>query len=93
MAKKIEDMTRQELINFYTGELEGSMMDFDGYANKRMLKEAIASLQALREALSATLSSEFEFLPDEKEEIAEDTSGYSLEWHAARGISYPYPKE
>ncbi len=90
MTKELDDMTRQELINFYTGELEGSMEDFDGYANKSVLLEAISSIQDLREALSATVSSDFEFMTDEGEED-EVAGAHSDEWYELHNL--PIPRE
>jgi hypothetical protein len=97
MEKRLEDMSRQELINLYTGELGGSMLDFDGYANMSMLREAISSIQELQEAHTVALASEFEFIDDEEDDEAPSVlapanvveSARSDQWYLSHGLPIP----
>ncbi len=92
MAKKLEDMTRTELLGLYEAR-GGKLEDFDKTYVYR--KDLLAALEELDEVLegSASFEGPFEFVDDEADDevVAEEGTepAHSDQWYIGRGLQVP----
>ncbi len=96
MEKKLDDMTRRELLEMYEAR-GGKLSDFDKrYVNRSDLLGALEELDEVSES-SASFAGDFEFVEEEEEKEIGDNgnmpvrSTHSDQWYEARGL--PVPKE
>jgi hypothetical protein len=93
MAKKLEDMTRKELLEMYEAR-GGKLSDFNKrYVNRRDLLGALQELDDVLES-SASFEGPFEFVEEDEVEEAPvvqdvDKSAHSDQWYIARGLPIP----
>ncbi len=94
MAKKLEDMTRGELLEIYE-EQGGSLDDFDKrYVNRQDLLDALLE----EEQQSAAFASDFEFIEEDDDdssvpapapEPSDEEPAHSDQWYKMRGLDVP----
>ncbi len=93
MTKKLEDMTRRELLEMYEAR-GGKIEDFDkSYVNRNDLLTALQDIDDVMEQ-TASFDGPFEFL-EEEDEVEEapvkqdERPAHSDQWYEGRGLPIP----
>ncbi|KKN54329.1 hypothetical protein LCGC14_0593070 [marine sediment metagenome] len=89
MEKKLDDMTRRELLEMYEAR-GGKLSDFDkSYVNRSDLLGALEELDDVMEQ-SASFDGPFEFVDEEEAESETEVEpARSDQWYIGRGLQVP----
>lgn len=93
MTKKLEDMTRKELLEMYKAR-GGKLEDFDKrYVNRSDVLKALQDIDDVMEQ-TASFDSPFEFIEEDDEveaapEKQDEQPAHSDQWYIGRGLPIP----
>lgn len=88
MAKKLDDMTRKELLNMYEAR-GGKLEDFNKrYVSRNDLLKALEEIDEVMEQ-TASFDGPFEFVEEEAEKEESSESAHSDQWYIGRGLLVP----